>query len=286
MKKIILPTVIGVLSIILGLGIGYVVFGDQKDKCEESKIEKLECPKNEENIEESTECSTDEETVEEIENINTKYDAESIITIKLMNKIQNYNMLDAFGKDIKDLSNEEILMFALSKIGYKEEIKLSEIEKVISEYLDVTFTSTDIPCQMGCEALLYIYDSKNKIFKLNEEHGGHGGTIVPNNVIERFHTLKTTDNKYTITVYKAYSNISDIGPGETSYYKTYEEVEDLAKGNRNVKALFKVEYDEDLKVTTNILEEFRKIPNSSLTKVTYTFIKDGENFILSELNIN
>ncbi len=274
MKKIILPTIIGILSLILGLGIGYVIFGEEKNKCEEPKTEKVENEKEESNI------------VESIEKLNTKYDIESIVTTELMEKIQNYNMLDAFGKDIKDLTNEEILMFALSKVGYKEEVKLSEIEKVVSEYLDVTFTASNIPCQMGCEEALYVYDAKNKVFKTNENHGGHGGTITPGNVLERFHSFENVDDKYKITVYKAYSNIYDLGPGETSYYKTYAEAEALAKGNLNVKALFEVNYDDDLNVTTDILAEFRKIPNTSLTKVTYTFIKDKDNFILSELTIN
>ncbi len=128
--------------------------------------------------------------------------------------------------------------------------------------------------------MLFIYDSENKTFKLNEEHGGHGrdGKYYPY-VLNRIVDIKNDGDEYTVSVKKAFCVLGGHVGYCTDYYKSYND----ALNTKNPLFVLKVAEDEDI---TNLIDYyypevlFDKLDNDKLNTYIYKFKKDDNNVFI------
>lgn len=221
----------------------------------------------------------------------TNLEKDSEIAKSLMKQLEIYDALPYFYFELgkEEITNQDLLYFALKQIGYKDSFSLAEVEKVISSYFDYSITPEPIACRKSFHLeteYLYTYDATSKKFIANEKHGGHGaGHTMPYGIYNRFVSLKEKkeDTKeleypvYELVVYRAYSSLAeDTGIGEEAYYSSYED----AYNEKN--ALFKIEYDDDFEVKTDVLKELDNIDSKKLSKETFTFVKKDNLYLLSK----
>ena len=96
------------------------------------------------------------------------------IVQELSNNFAKYYPLS----DLSKIDNQELLLFAIRKIGLNEEIKKDEIESEIEKYFgdSIKVKHEDIDCPSKSDSHdeeLYFYE--DGVYKMNENHGGHGG---------------------------------------------------------------------------------------------------------------
>lgn len=183
--------------------------------------------------------------------------------------------------DVSELTNQELLLFAVDSLGYEDSIKKSEIEDIIEKYFGRSVVFENINCHYGdeVEPPLYLYDSKKEEFVKNEEHGAHGIGDYYADILNRLVEYKVDGNLYVIRVKKAFAMKHDTGFPVT-YYKTYED----AHNGENVLFELKIDSYEELE-NYNPEDDFNNIANDDLVTYEYVFEKNGNNFILKSYRI-
>ncbi len=165
--------------------------------------------------------------------------------------------------DMKNIQNQDLLLFAYYQIGYQEEITAEEVENVIQQYFgkEMTIIHEDIECPTTDPEPMFLWDGVS--YKPNPNHGGHGGPGYSGAFV---HYVSGTKEEDTITVnYKiAYSNACMDTCVYYEYYGAY-------KDKKNV--LISSKEKEPLVFTDEIYEKVKdKIP---LTEVVYQKTTDG-----------
>lgn len=204
--------------------------------------------------------------------------------LDLVNKLHDFDLYQD-DVEVKDMSNEELLEFAINyrfynnSRPYNSDVKLDEIETLLSSVLyNVSITPEDIKCPY-CGSVNLIYDKDKKEFVYNEKHLGHGFSDVT--VLNRLKDVYYENGKYVIVVYKAISEYVDVD--YPMYY--YASMKDVASYDED-KAIFKLKLNEYFMVEGDPEEEFAKISNDKLVEHKYYFVKKDGNFLLESYKIN
>lgn len=266
-KGILITVIIAILCLAIGFGGSYMLLKDNKcntKECEEKKSNKQE---ESDNKKEETPIDT------------TDYE-------QLLDKINKMSTLEYLNKNfsVNDLSNLEMLNFALNFIDerYDKEFSIDKINEVTKKYFGKEVTGEDVPCEECVDVKLFLYDKDKKVFKYNDEHGGHGiSGIHKPNIINRIVQIKNDGNKYTVLVKKAFC----VMRGHTGYCTAYHKSYDDALDGNNTLFDIKLEENEALDEAIEYYHpeaEFNKISNDTLNTYTYTFEKNDNNeFIFS-----
>lgn len=262
-KGIIITIIIAILCLTIGFGSSYMFLKDNKYATKECEAKEAGKPS----------ISNEKEVSE------TDYE-------QLLDKINHMSTLEYLNKNfsVNDLSNLDMINFALDFIDekYDEEFSLDRVNEITKKYFGKEITGEDVPCPECVDIMLFLYDKDKKVFKNNEEHGGHGisGLHKPN-IINRIIKIQNDGNKYTVLVKKAFCVLEGHTGYCTAYHKSYD---DALNGNNT---LFDIELDENEELDEayeyyHPETEFNKISNDNLNTYTYTFEKNDNNeFIFS-----
>lgn len=206
----------------------------------------------------------------------------------LLERITYLTYVDYFDKDVvvNKLTNQEVLQISFD-IYYRlnenaDVIKFSKLEKIANDYLGFTLEAEDLLCNthfnvLGGSEYLMLYDSEDGTYKYNDSHAGHGAGGLASNVYNRFVKGSVEGNIYTITVYKAFSEIlGDVQEDTTEFYANYSDAV------RQTNSLFQVTYNFNAnKLNKDPNELLADVDEEKLEKYTYTFkLRDG-NYIFT-----
>lgn len=261
MKKMLVVVIILVLTI-LGL-VGYITYDkllskeEPKTTTETNNNKKEETPKTDTNKkEENRELTKEEQEIfdNKIENLNSYF--------------SKYFPLNN-AKTV--VSNDELLLYALIKIGFdKESFTGNDVNKIIKETFgnSVSVTNKDIICAIDNEPF-YKYNAVSNTYTKTDYNHGHSGPgfMETKNYIE---SANIKDEK-TVTintkiVYVAYR--ADIWGPTSELYKTYLDAE---KGQNPI---YVDETEDGIEVTDSIYQKIKdKLPTT-----TYTFEKNSEGY--------
>lgn len=260
-KSKIFIVVIILIVVILGL-VGYIAY-DKLTQKEDNKIEekdktKKEEPKKEEPQKEETRelSAVEKEKFEEIiENINPYFSQYYPIT-----NVKNI------------INNDELLSFALIKIGYdKQTFTGNDVDKIIKENFgnSVSVTNKDIICAIDNEPF-YTYNATSNTYTkaaYNHGHGGQGFMLVKN----YFESSNIKDEKaVTINAKVLYLGyVSSTWGPSYEVFKTYLDAE-----KRTNPVYQKNESEEPIEFNDNFYQSIKdKLPTT-----TYTFEKNNEGY--------
>lgn len=195
----------------------------------------------------------------------------------LMNIIDGLNEIDENVIEVSannPLSDEIILKIAFAKAAQGANfVSLETVNLYANKYFDKDVVPKNIPCDLG-DLDLYLYDDSMEGFVYNENHLGHGG--ISRNIFNKFESGTLKGDVYSITVYKAFSNL-------TEFYATklYPTLEDACDGTN----LLWDASDEDPD-DVDLKSVFDSMDVSKLKKFTYTFEKKNGNYILKSYKMN
>lgn len=198
---------------------------------------------------------------------------------KIVQRIEDLERIEQVSRNInnvKDFSNQELLLFAVDYLGYDENHTLEEVNAVVQKYFGIDVTPEDINCHHSDEEPpLYVYDSNKQEFLINEEHGAHGLGSYYSDILNRVVNIKVENNVYTVEVKKAFGRTQDTGPATTTFYKTYKEMNELGTPIMD----YKWDTYEDVE---NYMPEvdFNNLDSNKMLTYTYVFEKVDEEFIL------
>lgn len=181
--------------------------------------------------------------------------------------------------DLSKIDNQDLLLFALKKIGWNEEITTKQIENQIKDYFgtSVKVKHEDIECPSNeHDEPLYLYE--DGVYKPNEDHGGHGG---PGSIYTELFNISSEKNNNTITVsYKMlYSNSCSDTCIIDKYYKSYED------SINDENAVLTGNEDSEDNPGINLTEDLYKTVEKELPVTTFIFEKDSNGFNLKEVKI-
>ena len=224
------------------------------------------------------------ETKEEINTDDTKYDKKlsqgelddlQDFAKELSNNFAAYYPLDDFSK----IDNQELLFWALKRVGYNEEITTKEIENEIESYFgkSLKVTHENIECPTSDETPLYLYEDGKYVS--NPEHGGHGMTQKPSTAL--FYVSSEKDGKDITVNYKIlYSNSCSDTCILDSYYKSYE---DSIKG---INAILEGDPDSEDGPGVNLTDELFKTVEVRVPVTTFKVVKTDKGYTLKSVTIN
>ena len=180
-----------------------------------------------------------------IDNIDTEDVVDTSDFKKIEQTIEDLEKIEQVSRNIntvEDFTNQELLLFAVDRLGYSSVHTLVDVNEVIQTYFGKNVEPEDINCHFSSdEAPLFIYDDNKKEFIPNEEHGAHGLGSYYSDILNRIVNIDVAGNRYTVEVKKAFGRSQDTGP-VTLFYKTYKDMAEL----RNPLIDFKWENFEDL----------------------------------------
>lgn len=198
---------------------------------------------------------------------------------KIEMRIKDLGRIEQVSRNInsvEDFTNQELLLFAIDRLGYSEVHTLKEVNEVTQSYFGLDVEPEDVNCHFSTdEAPLYLYDEKKKEFVPNEEHGAHGLGSYYSDILNRIIDVDVKDNIYTVKVKKAFGRTQDTGPATTTFYKTYKDMDELKTPIMD----YKWETYEDVE---NYMPEvdFNNLDSDKMLTYTYVFEKVDEEFIL------
>jgi len=235
------------------------------------------CEQKEEKVEPGE--TKQEEKIEE-KNIEKEMTEEEKNT--LLKIIDELKYLDYRGESFKssDLTNQEVLQFAITKVKQVEGTSFTELENITKKYLGYNIKAENILCvphyaETPGSKYVYKYNPKTNKYSYDEEHLGHGGGGFMTDIYNRYKDSKIINDEYKITVYKAFSEIlGDVW--ETDDFKYYPTYEDAATEKNE---LFTSRENK-------VIKKLNEIDASKLTEFTYTFKLENDNFILVSYDIN
>ena len=247
--------IILLILIILGL-VGYICYDKFFTKEPEVKEEKKE------------EKTTSELSFSEIAEV-------SELVQELSNNFGEYYPI----KNVDEIDNEDLLSFALFKIGFKEEIKKSEVEDVIKKYFgNVNLKHEDIECAMEHENNKELYFYKDDKYVQNEKHGGHGGSGGIS--AASFYVSGEVDKNIVTANYKIlYSNFCGDTCMLNKYYRTYND-------SLNDKNPVLEGDDSSDDPGVNLTESLYKSVEEKVPVTTFTFEKTDDGYILKSVKIH
>ena len=249
--------IILLILIILGL-VGYICYdkGLIFKKVEEKEIK-----------EEAKKETKNEPTFSELE------DTKAIVQ-ELSNNFAKYYPI----KNVSEINNQDLLVYAVKKIGWNEVIEKKEIENEITKILgtDTKINHEDIECSSAHDEKLYLYEDGK--YRFNEKHGGHGGKTVYSSA---FYVSGEKDKNIITVNYKIlYSNVCSDTCVLTSYYRTYKDSlndeNPVLEGDPN---------SED-GPGVNLTEKLYKSVEVKIPVTTFTFEKTDDGYILKSVKIH
>ena len=189
----------------------------------------------------------------------------------------NYYFSDFYSKGISSVPNQNLLFFALKKIGFNSTISKDEVENIIKTYFGdgIHVDHESIKCSFASHEPLYYYE--NGVYTENENHGGHGGGNIGGSDSELNYIFGTKKGNNITVKYKiAYHNkCSDV-------CVTYE-LYDYYNGKATL--LYSTEKPdggiEPLKYTDEIYESIK----DKLHVTTFTFVFEDNNYHLKAVTI-
>lgn len=191
----------------------------------------------------------------------------------LLKRVDELIYLDYLGKSFKvtDLTNQEVLQFIYSLYGV-DNVTFKTLEEHLSDYLDFPLEPENILCNTHFNILdgsdyRYLYNIYNDKYEINTKHVHHADIGFGADVYNKYVSGKVEGEYYYIEVYKLFSDL--YGTGGSSYYSTYN------NASLKEKALY-----------TGKGDMWSSVDETLLNKYTYRFIKNGDNYILKEYEIN
>lgn len=170
------------------------------------------------------------------------------------------------------IANDELLTFALVRIGYSNEsFTGDEVVKIIKTYFgnSVSVTNKDIICAIDNEPF-YTYNATTNMYKKSSYSHGHDGIgFMDSKYFFESGSVKD-DKEFTINAKVLYAGYRSGTWGPTSeYFGSYE---DAKKGTN---ALYKSDNeDEDINLTDDLYQSIKdKFPTT-----TYKFEKNSEGY--------
>ena len=189
----------------------------------------------------------------------------------------NINFANYYNKNLTSIPNQNLLFFALKKIGFNNTISKEEIESIIRKYFGETIkvSHESIKCNIANHEPLYNYE--NGIYTMNENHGGHGGSY-NGGANSELNFISGSKKGNTITVdYKIayYNTCADTCVLYALYDMVGEEKTLLYSTEKNDKTIEPLIYTDDI---------YRSIKDKlHITK--FTFEISDEEYHLKSVNI-
>ena len=88
----------------------------------------------------------------------------------------NINFANYYNRNLTSIPNQNLLFFALKKIGFNKTISKEEIESIIRKYFGETIKVNHEPIKCNIANHEPLYNYENGTYTMNENHGGHGGS--------------------------------------------------------------------------------------------------------------
>ena len=225
-----------------------------------------------------------QQSTEEIKTDDTKHDKElsqgEIDDLNDMAKEISSNFAQYYPlTDFSKLDNQELLNWALERIGFKEIITEKEMEDEIKGYFgnQVKIKHEDIECPTSDDQPLYLYEDGGYV--PNPNHFGHGVTTPPQAAV--FYVSGEKEGKTITANYKIlYSNTCSDTCFLSSYYKSYE---DAVKG---INALLEGDPDSPEGPGVNLTEELFKTVEVRVPVTTFKVEKTDKGYILRSVEVH
>ena len=284
-------TIIILIFMILGIS-GYVCYkkglifhkAETKEENKKEKINKEENEPQEEQTPTEEEIINDDDVIEETTTIEEQpakeeqiVTEESIIEEKVKRLSENFASYYPISNK-KTIKNQDLLIYALSAIEYKNSFTKEEVEESIKNLFgtDMNVKNEDIECPTSDPNPIYLYE--NGVYTPNPNHGGHGKLSIYANIHNVSFAKK--DNKI-IGKYKIlYAKCSDTCV-IASYYKTYKDAIE------NKKPILEWDANEIVNDGEKKIEEgYQRVKDEiPITTFEFTIENDGT-YTLNSIEIN
>ena len=180
--------------------------------------------------------------------------------------------------DLSKIDNQELLFFALKRIGYNELIKKDEIEAEINKYFgNINIKHQDIECPTSDEEPLYLYEEG--AYVPNPNHFGHGMSQKPQAALFFVSGEKNKD-EVTANFKILYSNTCGDTCFLNSYYRSYF---DAVKG---INPVLEGDPDSEEGPGVNLTEELYKSVEVQIPVTTFKLTKTDTGYTLKSVEIN
>ena len=198
------------------------------------------------------------------------------VTLELENFIEENKLdaLDAYGMD-------GIVRVAINKLCtgvYNcKEISGDEISKYIDNVFDKKVKFSNINCEVN-DGVLYTYDSVNNKFVFTGEHAHEGMQVKP--IYSKVYSIKRKDNEITLILNKLYYD-----PARSDYITTDPlGINQIFNANDYMHMTDNGEDIDLTKLSAAYENNYDKLKNTG-TRYSYTFVKEGVNYILKEYEV-
>jgi len=229
---------------------------------------------------------------------NSKLDVKEIVVEEDLKSADFFlDLIDEYGlnyfdnnnksiNNFKNLSNQEKLNFVSFDWDIETTKTSLEVDSYIKEILGSSFSLTHSDIKKD-EEIIYTYNKEGKTYSYNEDYESSSNEEIIT-VVNVTNSFETKNDKYTIQVVKLFKNSSS----NLVYYGNYEDA--LNKENEIITYDKQSNSLNDETVSSNLtLEENLKAYYKNnyqtyidnLTKYTYTFIKEEDNYILTTYEI-
>lgn len=210
--------------------------------------------------------------------VNTKLSIEEID--ELMDAIDNLSRLDKYNqKELKlsDIDNQMKLDIALILATtdeyklYDESYTLGDINRISNKYFGSNIETENFMCDYD-DKVMYKYDESSKKYIYDENHLGHGVTII--DTVNLYFDSSKDGDTYTITVKKAFGD--DDYSVSKNFYASYEDA--VMRTN----SVFYVNTSEEENVKKDYKDGAEK-NKLYLKNFTYTFKKKNTDYVFESL---
>ncbi len=205
-----------------------------------------------------------------------------------LNKIYNIAKLERNIDNFNKLTNDEKLDIIFHSLilynddAYTYGLTIDNINAYFGNTIKgkLSWDKKGIKC--WCGEYLYIYDKKSDKYIYNENHLGHGLSVI-DNYFSKIISIKNNGNIYEVTEVKLWYKMLDEGPSTfTNAYDTYKNAIYDTKPLFVLKSVGEIDYNSNpyyYYIEKEINENFDKYENN-MARYIYTFEKVNDKYLL------
>ena len=182
-------------------------------------------------------------------------------------------------EDFNEIDNQELLFWAMRRIGFNDLITEKEIEEQVAKYFGdkIKVKHEDIECPTDDEEPIYLHEDGGYV--PNPNHFGHGMTQKPQAAL--FYVSGEKENNLITANFKIlYSNTCGDTCFLSSYYKSYE---DSVKG---INALLEGDENSEEGPGVNLTEDLYKSVEVRIPVTTFKVEKTDMGYILKSVKVS
>lgn len=217
----------------------------------------------------------------------------------ILDNVINVNFLEEGFDNIEDLSNQQklaLLFYAKNDHIESNETTSETVDKYLKENYGIVVEHENIKCDINSETeeYCYLYDIDKMVYTENFNTDNQKQNILAKYMNRKVHAKTTdyikNDNIYQLTRYELYKEVCiDDCNLVTQYYSTVKEANNKTTPLMKLSSRYStpeiIEYNTN-KMYSTIFNVNFDIYKNIMPSYTYTFEKIGDNYILTNYQIN